>query len=162
MKTRLTGRWAARQRVRFDFPVCALTLVLLMFACGSSPRQSELLMPSTTENRDRAEQVLDESERLSRQVLWTSQENTYYHVELCRISAEINSPQAERRCLEAYQLAAQLRDCEGEKRQVKSLIHLSTANPVRALNLLDKVFPWCERLGDPHAGENPDDPLGEK
>ena len=157
MKTRLTARRPVRHRLTFDFAACGLSLVLLTFACGSSPKDSDTSRRAATHKPDQAEHLLDESERLSRQLSWTLQENASYHVDLCRYYAEISSPQAERRCLEAYRLGAQLRDCYGEKQQVKALIHLSKANPVRAFNLLDKIFPWCERFGDPHAGKNPDD-----
>jgi hypothetical protein len=120
-----------------------------------------LSLPSGKERRpktqNRAELLLDESERLERQLDETPSARAHYLVDLCKISAEIHSRRTGERCLRAFRFAkAQLPNCEGEKRQAKSLVWLSQEEPVLAMKLFPEVLPWCERFGDLHPDDKVD------
>jgi len=143
---------------------CWLLLALLLFACGPSQRRSENAKAETGKEPPKAslrtmtpEQLLKESEDLEKQLDERPSSRASYLVDLCRISAEIRSPRIRDRCLNAFRFAGtQLRNCEGEKRQVQSLVALSEVNAVLAMNLFHEVEPWCERFGDPQPDDKVD------
>jgi hypothetical protein len=125
-----------------------LILLLLFFPSGKER------IPKI---QNRAELLLDESENLERQLDETPSVRAHYLVNLCKISAEIHSHRTKDRCLRAFRFAkTQLPNCEGEKRQVKSLVWLSEQEPVLAMKLVPEVLPWCERFGDLHPEDKVD------